>query len=94
VFGEDRGQVGERLVIDQQRGSLALGELFGYPVIINQRGDDIAFTTRTDGPNGRIEFIYRGVVSPSGTDASGFMNIVERGGETLETGVVWIANRL
>lgn len=94
VFGEDRGQVGERLVIDQQRGSLALGELFGYPVIINQRGDDIAFTTRTDGPNGRIEFIYRGVVSPSGTDASGFMNIVARGGETLETGVVWIANRL
>lgn len=81
------------LKIDKQRGSVAVGYLNTYPVIVAINGNSLSFTARTIGMSGSVKWRYQGAIDKQGIGMVGTFSIRTVNPKHALSDVPWQAHR-
>ena len=87
------GLTEQTLTIDKQQGSIGLGYLYNYPVMVVIKGNRIQFKVRSTGADRRVTWHYRGLLDDNGLEAQGELRLLDEQNDVLGLAIPWQAYR-
>ena len=93
VLESPEGLTEQILTIDKQQGSIGLGYLDNYPVMLVLKGNRIQFKVRTSGADERVTWHYQGLLDDNGLEAYGELRLIDEQNDVLGLAIPWQAYR-
>ena len=93
VLESPEGLTEHTLTIDKQQGSIGLGYLDNYPVMVVLKGNRMQFKVRTSGAEGRAIWQYIGTLDDNGLEALGELRLLDKQNNALGLATPWQAYR-
>lgn len=93
VLESPEGLTEQILTIDKQQGSIGLGYLDNYPVMVVLKGNRMQFKVRTSGADERVTWHYQGLLDDNGLEAQGELRLLDEQNDVLGLAIPWQAYR-